>query len=214
MPPHRDSDQYPWRAPARWPTWGDRRISGVETSFDHLRPFDMQLVRAARRDLPEMRIDVVFDCHVVTEGHDEARHDFEVDSPHVWLDAGNRLRVFHSLRFQLSKDLPTLIRGLLDGKTKCYGTTRKNYMVWKPQGAGLDGSHYQVFFDMYRTNGPMPRLMMYVQSAYLKDRPLRTQRENTLVFATLCASLMGLIPAKTAKHRAKQRRHCKSKSPA
>jgi hypothetical protein len=49
------------------------------------------------------------------------------------------------------------------------------------------------WLDLYRTNEPKPRLVMYVQSAYLKDRPLGIQRKSTLIFATICAETMGLI---------------------
>ncbi|MGY2491036.1 hypothetical protein [Cupriavidus sp. CP313] len=51
-----------------------------------------------------------------------------------------------------------------------------NYMVCRPMDAGLEGPHYQVFFDLYRTADPTPRLVMYVQSAYVKDKPLKDFR--------------------------------------
>lgn len=161
----------------------------------------MVLARPARGDLHAMHIDirVVFDCHVCTEAYDAAKHVIEDGSASLWIDAGRDIRVFHSHRYELSKQLPGLIRGLPLGATKCYGTKRNNYMVWKPQGAETHGPHYQVFFDLYRTNETKPRLVMYVQSAYLKDRPLRVQRESTLVFATLCAEKMGLIGSRKTK---------------
>jgi hypothetical protein len=170
-------------------------VDGVPTSFDHLWPFDMTLTRPAKRELPAMCIDirVVFDCHVCTEAYDSTRHRIEDGSASLWLDAGRMVRVFHRDRYALSHALPDLLRGLPEGKTKCYGTKRSNYMVWKPHGTGDGAPHYQVFFDLYRTNEPKPRLVMYVQSAYLKDRPLGIQRKSTLIFATICAETMGLI---------------------
>ena len=113
-----------------------------------------------------MRIDirVVFDCHVCTEAYDATHHRIEDGSASLWLDAGRMVRVFHPDRYVLSHSLPGLIRGLTDGRTKCYSTKRRNYMVWKPHGHGVGVPHYQVFFDLYRTDEPKPRLVMYVQA--------------------------------------------------
>jgi hypothetical protein len=152
-------------------------------------------------------IRVVFDCHVATEKFKRPDHDHLVDPQFFWTDAGGYRRVFHAGRFALSQDLPAMVQGLTNGQTKCYGAQKNNYMIWKPQGAaGLSGPHYQVFFDLYRTNEPQPRLVMYIQSAYLKDIPLGVQRENVKVFASLCSTLMGLIPKKTkGKQKTKRR---------
>ncbi|CAJ0780636.1 hypothetical protein [Ralstonia chuxiongensis] len=132
-------------------------------------------------------------CHVVTEW-DETKGPGDVaGDPCYWIDAGDKCRRFHAQRYELSKSLPDLIRGLPSGKTKCYIAKNTNYMVWRPLGAGLEGPHYQVFFDLYRTDDATPRLVMYVQSAYVKDNPLKVQRENEKPFATVCAELAGFI---------------------
>ncbi|BCT92999.1 hypothetical protein LYSHEL_20220 [Lysobacter helvus] len=205
-PLRHELDRCPWRNPSLWATWRDRVIDDVPTSFAHLWPFDMQLTRPARTGLPEMCVDirVVFDCHVVTERYDPAKHGFPKGglldaSAHLWFDAGGAMRLFHADRYALSKALPALILGLVTGATRCFAARRHNYMVWRPHGTGPGGPHYQVFFDLYRTNEPKPRLVLYVQSAYLKDRPLGVQREKVLVFATVCAATMGLIGPKTRK---------------
>lgn len=185
-----------WRNPAHWERWADRTIEGVSYSFGHLAPFDMRLLRPARPNLPPMDIGirVVFDCHVVTEKTDGNRQQGSTEDQAFWVDCGGNERRFHPDRYRLSQSLPDLIRGLPTGRTKCYGTRKANYMVCKAVGAHFGGPHYQVFFDMYRSHGTTARLVMYVQTAYLKDRPHSAQRQNERPFATICAQIAGLIP--------------------
>lgn len=207
VPDQAELDRYPWRHPAQWAVWTDRTIDDQVVLLSHLLPFDMVLSRPAKGNLPpfSVSIKVVFDCHVVTEG-DEAvsPHDVE-DDDRYWIDSGGRARLFHADRHQLSFSLPGMIQGLTTGQTKCYGAKSNNYMVWRPLGTGKDDPHYQVFFDLYRPKNA-PKLVMYVQSAYVKDIPLSVQRENVRVFATICAGLMGAIPERHKGPRNKARR--------
>lgn len=198
----------PWRDPYSWYDWAiPRIIDGVQFSFDHLCEFDMALVKPARGLLPEFSVSirVVFDCHVVTEKDLQANPAMVKDDPSYWFDSGNVCRAFRPDRYELSRGLPQLLRGLTTGETKCYVAKRSNYMVWEPQGAGAEGPHYQAFFDIYRTASPKPRLVMYVQSAYLKDEPLAVKRDDLKPFATICATLMGAVPKKAKGPRNKAR---------
>lgn len=185
-----------WRNPDRWEQWADRTIDGVHYSFGHLAPFDMRLRRPAKGALPPMDIGirVVFDCHVVTEKVEGIQERPPASDAAYWVDCGGNKRRFHPDRYRCSQLLSDLIRGLPDGRTKCYMARKANYMVWKPASTLPEGPHYQVYFDMYRSHGATARLVMYVQSAYLKDRPLSVQRQNEKPFATICAQTAGLIP--------------------
>jgi hypothetical protein len=187
-----------WRNPARWERWESRTIDGTAYSFGHLAQFDMRLERPAKGDWAAFNIGirVVFDCHVVTEKDEDVTPETVLGNSSYWIDTGDNCRRFHPDRYQLSKQLADLIRGLPSGQTKCYVAKNANYMVWRPMGAGLDGPHYQVFFDLYRTGDSTPRLVMYVQSAYVKDNPLKVQRQDEKPFATACAELAGLIQNK------------------
>ncbi len=198
MPSQEDLERYPWRHPAQWTVWANRTIQGVLQPLTHLLPFDMELSRSARGNLPALvvPIKVVFDCHVVTEEDNSVNPLDVIGDERYWLDSGGRARLFHPGRHQLSFSLPQMIDGLTDGKTKCYGAKKNNYMVWRPLGQLQSGPHYQVFFDIYRPAASARKLIMYVQSAYVKDEPLSVQRQNERVFATICAGLVGAIPAK------------------
>lgn len=210
--------QSPWRNPAVWQRWSSRKILGNETSFDHLWPFDLTLRRAEYGQLPAMSVNirVVFDCHVVTKSKDEEAHHSVTEVEQYWKDSGGNDRVFHQRRYDLSKDLPRMITDMVQVVSFgfCYGAAKRNYMICRPQGSSEDDPHYQVFFDLYRTEEPQPRLVLYVQSAYEKQLT-RNCRDERRSFATVCANLMGLIPAKEKSKRQKgSKRSGKNKSPA
>jgi hypothetical protein len=196
-----------WRNQQEWALWNDRQFDDQLYTFTHLRPFDMPVLKEARGELPELRVvvRVVFDCHVVTE-----KADFVHGDARYWLDTGGKGRKFNLSRYQHSLNLPTLISKLPTGKVKCYIGKHigkyNNFMVWETaNGQG----HYQAYFDIYKPTtqppGEVPVLLLYVQSAYLKDEPFAKQRERHKSFGQICAELVGVIaPKGDAARRAKK----------
>jgi hypothetical protein len=170
---------------AQWEQWADRTIDGTLYPLVHLRPFDMEVVKEARGDWPELRVTVrvVFDCHVVTE----ACVDHVDGDPRYWRDLGGGSRRFQLERYEYSLRLPEMI------------SKKNNYMVWEVGDAG-DDEHYQVYFDIYKPDtqppGEVPLLILYVQSAYLKNEPFAKQRERFQAFGQICGRLAGVIQPK------------------
>jgi hypothetical protein len=199
-----------WRNEAGWQTWEDRIIQGEVYSFMHLRPFDMPVVRPAKGEWPEFTstVRVVFDCHVVTKKCAE----FYAEDPRYWLDIGGNYRCFEPKRYRYSRILPGMIAGLANGQTKCYIGKHNNYMVWQPaSGEDSQQSHYQAYFDFYRPHNQAAGtnfLILYVQSAYLKDEPFVAQRERFKAFGQMCAELCGVIQPKPKgpKNKAKKKK--------
>lgn len=157
----------------------------------------MVVSRPARKELPALCVPVrvVFDCHVVTEGaslHDSVA---STDRASVWIDSGGRMRIFNNARYIQSLRLPALIKGLPRGHTKCYVASAHNYMVCEQLGRDGVMESYQVYFDLYRP-GTEARLVMYVQSAYVKDQPGAASRRHAKPFATLCAEKAGIVAKK------------------
>ena len=195
-----------WRNQREWALWDDREIEGVVYSFTHLRSFDMPVVKEARGEWAEFRatVRVVFDCHVVTE-----KADFVPDDTRYWRDTGGNGRKFDLTRYQYSLNLPALMSGLPTGKVKCYVGKHigkyNNYMVWESADAPGQ-AHYQAYFDIYKPTihspGDVPVLILYVQSAYLKDEPFAKQRERHKSFGQICAELAGVIEPKAKGPRA------------
>lgn len=189
-----------WRNEKEWALWDDRIIDGVTYTFTHLRSFDMEVVKEARGEWPEFRatVRVVFDCHVVTE-----KAELVAGDPSYWRDTGGNGRKFDAIRYQYSQSLPQLLCGLPSGKVKCYigkhVGKNNNYMVWDSADAPGQ-AHYQAYFDIYKPSiqplGEVPMLIMYVQSAYLKDEPFAKQRERFKAFGQICAEEAGAIAPK------------------
>lgn len=181
-----------WRNDKEWELWNDRLIDGTPFPFTHLRSFDMPVVKAARGEFPEFRstVRVIFDCHVVTE----YAKFIEGDS-RFWRDSGGNGRKFDPVRYAYSLSLPALLEGLPTGKVKCYVAKTNNYMVWESSDPA-NSAHYQAFFDMYKSEVQPEEgdllLILYVQSAYLKDDPRAIQRERYKSFGQICAELAGL----------------------
>lgn len=192
---------------AQWEKWENRTIDGTQYSLEHLRSFDMEVVKEARGEWPELRliVRVVFDCHVVTE----AAEEHVAADPRFWRDLGGASRRFQLERYQYSLRLPEILSGLPTGKVKCYVAKKNNYMVWEVGNAGST-EHYQVYFDLYRPAiqpaGESPLLILYVQSAYLKNEPFAKQRERFVAFGQICGQLAGVIKPKPKGPKSKIKR--------
>ncbi|HEY4090313.1 MAG TPA: hypothetical protein VGN46_02265 [Luteibacter sp.] len=186
-----------WRDARRWEKWEPRVINGTRYAFDHLLDFDMTLSRPPRGHLPALRIPirVVFDCHVVTESTELHSSDNPRADASSWVDSGGRLRRFNPGRYIRSFRLRTLIKGLTEENARCYVASAHNYMVYEHTTLEGSSEYYQVYFDLYRPSGE-PRLVMYVQSAYVKDHPTAASRRHAKPFAMLCAEKVGAIPTK------------------
>lgn len=179
--------------------WAPRTIHGVDYTFDHLLTYRLKVSRPERSPYPALEFDlvVIFDCHVVTEACEDQQ------GPAYWQDSAGNCREFNEHRFQRSKELPVLIKQLVDGDTSCYEAKKNNYMVWKPADASPDDPPYLFFFDLYRSPDEDRTMVMYIQSAYEKDQPWLNGRENRKVFLRVCAELMGIVPKKTKGPRSK-----------
>lgn len=186
-----------WRKEEKWMNWEDREIEGKTVTFNHLRSFDMAFQKDPVGNLPSLSatIRVVFDCHVVTGKHrcEEDGEDHHL-GPQYWQDTGGNCRIFDQARYDKSHTLPTIISTLPQGTISCYVGKQNNYMVWKPADAG--DAHYQAFFDIYKSAKHQSLLVLYVQSAYLKDQPLAIQRDRKKAFGRICAELLGAVEKK------------------
>jgi hypothetical protein len=187
--------KFRWRNAAQWERWVPRTIDGTVYSFEHLHDFDMIVSRPPRNDLPALRvcIRIVFDCHVVTESESAKYGILSSEDPSIWIDSGGRRRIFNHARYLRSLGLPKLIHGLATGQSRCYVSSHHNYMTCEQVSTAGRLEHYHVYFDLYRP-GQEPRLVMYVQSAYVKDQTTAASRRHAKPFATLCAEKLGIVP--------------------
>jgi len=175
--------------------WRPRKIKGVLYNFEHLWPFDFQLTRPETSSYAalDVLISVRFDCHVVSEGHCQIKHGhLDSEDSSVWFDTGRHARVFHVGRYDRSKLLPDMIKGLATSKTACFRAKKNNYMIWRPDGSERGSPYYQSFFTLTKSGGDN-KILMYIQTAYVKEVPVqgygRKNREN---FVGQCLDKLGL----------------------
>jgi len=126
--------------------------------FSHLEPMDLICPTQAR---PQgVRISVRFSCHCFTEGYDPAKHE---GRPTI-MDRGKE-RVFCPTRFELSQQLPELIRQLPESHV--YMTPEANFV----RLALNDGVEYRMYFNVRRFAEEGYDLRIIVESAYRPDKP-------------------------------------------
>ncbi|MBO9738573.1 hypothetical protein J7432_05925 [Xanthomonas axonopodis pv. begoniae] len=183
-----------YRAPSKFGWWRPREIEGVMYGFDHLWPFDFQVSRPANGKFSalDVLVTVNFDCHVVSEQFESCIHGAgSPDDSRIWFDTGGHKRCFELDRYERSLVLPEMVRGLGNSKTACYRAKKDNYMIWRPEGAaGKLQPCYQAFFTLTAPISTPHKVLLYIQSAYVKQLPRGVQWENRQNFIGQCAKLV------------------------
>lgn len=162
-------------------------LRGVTYTLDHLDPFNFE-VMSSKVPRP-LQVNVRFTNHCYSEAFDAARHP--EDEPAI-MD-GVRRRAFCPLRYALSPRLPGLIRGLAQPRAKVHETSaRRNWMYSAIVEEPVEGTRYQIFFELRRAPADRRRLQdleIVVESAYPAD-PGRPQPNilGAVHFALLAGS--------------------------
>lgn len=133
----------------------------------HLAPLIFSVtVNLPGSGLREMHIRAAFTCHCFTEKWDSVKHERQS----VIMDP-NRPRVFDQQRYNLSKQLPEMVRTL--ERHKVYMTPQhRNYMAFDGRVVLDTGETYRMFFAMKRKGAPTHDLEMMVESAYPTNDPV------------------------------------------
>lgn len=143
------------------PFWSPLVVAGKPVSLEHLEPFEFSVIPKGLQ--VSATISVRFHDHCFTETFDPARHDTPILSAQA---SRHEQRAFDPVRYQLSHQLPGLIRGL-DGK-RIASTNQDNLVRFEQE----QGGDYGVFFTLRRESPK--RCGLFVVSAYLLDRPRQT----------------------------------------
>ena len=152
---------------AKWantfPRWPPHSIEGQTYDLSHVHPFRYSLLLPERPNQAarEVEIRVTFSAHTFTESCPLS------EVPDRNYSTGPRdLRRFCPTRYQLSKKLPDVARGL--EQRKCFFTDRNNYFVIELPDALPAGFQYWVFFDVRGISDP-DAVLLFIQSAYARE---------------------------------------------
>lgn len=140
----------------RW--WPHIDAQGQTYSLNHLHPFRFVLPL----DRGEVRVAVAFAMHCFTR---EATP--EDDSSHLYSDEREE-RIFCPLRYELSSQLPEIIRDLAN--RTCYFARNDNFVTIDVVDLTGNQVRYAVFFNLKRpAKGTDVDILLTVQSAYSLD---------------------------------------------
>lgn len=141
-------------------------INGQIVEFGHLQPFTMQFdSKSANKRL---RVNVRYSNHCFSF---KPTPGVQYDPELLLLDHSKRERVFCPVRYNLSLDLPSIVKSLNDPSCKVWETSsRRNYTysvrVDNPKGP------YHLFFELSKDSsgrGTLQDLNMFIESAYHED---------------------------------------------
>ena len=130
---------------------------------------------------------VSYSCHCWTSSHEETAH-----AGMLRFADGTRDRVFDAARFEASRALPELMRGLMGHRIYLTASDR-NYGCYNASVIDADGLAYTAFFTLKagkgRFDGRRHKLVLRVESAYLCTQPQLGMRASFV--AVLSAALKG-----------------------
>lgn len=133
---------------------------GVAYDLTHLNPFDHAFIQDAQGDKPERRYDVqvIFGHHCFTEAVKPG------DNPALFYAERREQRTFNVIRWELSRYLPTIIRGLM--RRQVTHTHHGNFFVVELLSHAGDTVEYEVYFEVGQPSG---KLSLIVTSAFPRD---------------------------------------------
>lgn len=170
--------------------------AGVTYDLAHLNPFHMSVesLRAGR----ELRVHVVFTNHCFSEGFDAAIHG--ATSPLI--PRQQPLRVFNQTRYDLSKQLPLLIREVNHPRAQVQQTSAGRNWVHSVR-IDTPAGPYHVFFVLRRErreeNRRLQDLNMTVESAYPQGDQRAPQVRGRIGFVLLAGKTFRGEPVATKR---------------
>ncbi len=159
------------------PYWSPILVDGQPLDLTHLEPFEFLVLPA--RHAVEATISVHFHDHCFTETYDASRHTTAIRTNQA---SAHELRAFNALRYELSKHLPAIIRGL-DGQR--VASTREGNLV---KVTLRDGTSYPMFFTLRKESAR--RVKMFVVSAYPWDGTGRLVTTGEMKFNLAIAKVL------------------------
>lgn len=155
----------------RMPVWQPFTYLGTTYDLAHLDAFDHVYVQDASADKPERRyaVRIHFGHHTFTEGRKPGD-----DLAMVYPAPSKDLRTFDVIRWELSRQLPAIIRSLMTRPVSHTG--HENFFTVEVTTLGAEAVEYEVYFDVELDSSR--RLQLVVSSAFPRDPSRISQRPH------------------------------------
>lgn len=144
--------------------WAPFEYDGQVFDLSHLHPFDWRFLAPAggKRPEREYKFCVIFSCHCFTKSN---KGDGDIASQ-LFYDCEREHRIFCFDRYELSKQLPDIVRSL--GDRRVYHTHHGNFFTVELVDEAGQVQEYEVYFKASRATR-RGWLNLFVQSAYMRD---------------------------------------------
>lgn len=152
--------------------WKPFRLGDKVYDLTHLHPFQFEYLVLADAKNSERRylIDAHFGLHCFTHKPEPGRtHVAELS-----YSDSREMRIFCPHRYEWSKKLPDIIRGI--GDRKCFHTHHGNFFTIELVDHEGQRVEYTVYFTL--TKPKKKALTLFVQSAYMPDGAPKPQTRN------------------------------------
>ncbi len=143
--------------------WRPFEHQGEKYCLAHLNPFDWHYhaAKGGKRPARTYKFHVTFSMHCFTR---RPKEDEFVDDC-LWYTGPKEKRVFCFERYELSRQLPDIIRSL--GDQSCYHTNHGHFFTIRYPSKNGEWVNYEVYFDVMRAT-QHGWLNLHVYSAYVR----------------------------------------------
>lgn len=134
----------------------------------HLDEFEFTFVQEAQGESKEKQYDFVvsFSHHCFTFAPNKHAGETLADYPdELYYSDSNETRVFCFSRYELSKSLPDIVKGI--HQAPCFHTGKGNFFIIRMKKGGDKEGEYEIYFKVSRSSNN--KLRLYVESAYIRD---------------------------------------------
>jgi len=176
----------------------NKNFEGETYSFSHLKPISMKLLLGEE----EVSVRVNFGCHCFTEDFDPLKH-----KEHHRYTYRNEVRAFNLIRYNLSLNLPSMIRSELPTGTIRKSEDNYTYLTHlKLEYDGIVYSSYPIFFSIEKDRKTSKGVVIFIKSAYPKEGMKFAVNAMRWRFKSLVAEFSGLqVPKKKSKPKKQER---------
>jgi hypothetical protein len=148
-------------------TWKSFSYNNITFDLRHLNEFEWEYIQAAKNGKPEIKYVFVieFSLHCFTRGLNKHKNEKWDDIQRDLIYADSREeRIFDFARYELSKQLPEITRGI--SERNCFHTGKENFFIIEILNESGLIQEYEVYFQVSTSK---EKLRLFVQSAYVRD---------------------------------------------
>ena len=175
-------------------SWKPFDNEGEPLDLGHLNDFEYSLVIPPKDGKPKQtyRLNVIFSLHCFTRA---PKRDEQIP-PHLAYSDHRETRIFDHDRYDLSFQLPAVIRELAE--RKCYHDRYGNFYVIELIDENGVTRYYSIYFTLSKA-GRKRGLNLYVSSAHARDRLPYEKNTKPIRFRVLVYNVWHRRPVKPAQ---------------